>query len=82
MRTAYTGSCFRKNSITKGINCLESRVFYISELRTNTNAINIFAGTVGCVPRTHRLIGVIGDHALQDRNRTKYVCINNSELLG
>jgi hypothetical protein len=33
-------------------------------------------GTVGCVPRTHRLIGVIGDHALQDRNRTEGVCIS------
>jgi len=32
-------------------------------------------GTVGCVPRMHRLIGMIGDHALQNRNRTKCVCI-------
>jgi len=33
-------------------------------------------GTVGYVPRTHRLIGVIGDPALQDRNITKCVCIS------
>jgi len=32
-------------------------------------------GTVGCVPRMHRLIGMIGDHTLQNRNRTKCVCI-------
>jgi len=33
-------------------------------LEISTNAINNFAGAVGCVPRTHHLIGVIGDHAL------------------
>jgi hypothetical protein len=29
------------------------------------NVINNFSVPVGCVPRMHRLIGVIGDHALQ-----------------
>jgi hypothetical protein len=37
-------------------------------------------GTVGCVLRTHRLIGVIGNHALQDRNRTKCVYINTLDI--
>jgi len=31
----------------------------------NTNVTNNFTVPVGCVPRTHRLIGVIRDHALQ-----------------
>jgi hypothetical protein len=49
---------------------------------TNTNAINDVTGTVGCVPRTHHLIGVIGDHAVQDRKRTKCICIrSNASLL-
>jgi len=42
----------------------------------NTNAINNFTVPVGCVPRTHRLIGVIGDHALQGCNGIKCVCIS------
>jgi hypothetical protein len=46
----------------------------------NTNALNNFTGTVGYIPQTHCLIGVIGDHALQDRNRTKCVCINTNVL--
>jgi hypothetical protein len=29
----------------------------------------------------HRLIGVIGDHTLQDRNRTKCVCISQSIIM-
>jgi hypothetical protein len=45
----------------------------------NTNVINNFTVPVGCVPRTHRLIGVIGDHALQGCKGIKYVCINTDK---
>jgi hypothetical protein len=31
----------------------------------DTNAINNFTDTVGCVPRTHHLVGMIVDHALR-----------------
>ena len=44
-------------------------------LLTNTNVINNFTGPVGCVPRTHRLNSVIGDHALQVFKGIKCVCI-------
>jgi prepilin-type N-terminal cleavage/methylation domain-containing protein len=45
-----------------GVRRLKNKYY---ELRTKANVINNFTVPVGCVPRTHRLIGVIGDHALQ-----------------
>ena len=35
-----------------------------------------FPKNVGCVPRTHRFEGLIGDQALQNCNQTKDVCID------
>ena len=55
---------------------VERRLNEILKQITNANVINNFTVPVRCVPRTHRLISVIGDHALQGCNGIKCVSIN------
>jgi hypothetical protein len=57
--------------------------FQIAGLKgqTNIDAIKYFTNPVGCVPRTHLLIGVIGDHVLQGCKGIKCGCINTNNII-